>query len=147
VSVFGDYGYFRDEPAGITRRNGVTAGLSVTLAEQARHSLTADVGAGVLNEARVIGADISSATWSGGALYKLKLSDTADLTDDVRLLGLFDDADDWRATHAIAVTARLTSLLSLKAANVVRYAHVPPPGFKRTDTMTTIALVASFERP
>jgi putative salt-induced outer membrane protein len=146
LSAFGDYSYFRDQPAGILRRNSLTAGLSTTLSDDDGHKLTADVGAGAIREIRAIGADVSSATWSVGAAYAFKISDTASLTDDVRILGLFDRKDDWRVTHALAVTAKLNSLFSLKFSSVVRYARVPPPGFKRADTTTTIALVAAFKR-
>jgi putative salt-induced outer membrane protein len=146
VSAFGDYGYYQDEPAGIRHRHGVTGGLAFKIIDRARQTLGADVGAGYLNEKRIAGADLASATWAGGTSYKLKLSDTSEITDDIRLLGLFDDADDWRATHALALTARLTSVLSLKVSNIVRYANVPPPGFKRTDTTTAVALVASFKK-
>ena len=33
---------------------------------------------------------------------------------------------------------------SLKVANTIRYVSQPVPGFKSTDTMTSIALVAKF---
>jgi putative salt-induced outer membrane protein len=146
LSAIGDYGYFRDEPAGVSSRNAVTGGLAFKIATGPTHTFTVDGGLGYLNEQRVAGAEVSSAAYTGGALYKLKLSDTADLTDEMRLHGTFDDADDWRGAHTIALTARLTTLLSLSVSNVVRYANFPPPGFKRTDTTTAVALVASFKR-
>jgi putative salt-induced outer membrane protein YdiY len=43
-----------------------------------------------------------------------------------------------------AITARLTQLFSLKVSNTVRYSHAPVPGFKHTDTNTSVALVAKF---
>lgn len=146
LSAFGDYGYFRDKPAGVTQRHAVTGGLSYKVVTAARQTLTADAGFGYLNEQRLTGSEVSSAVYSGGTAYTLKLSDTADLTDDLRLLGTFSRAEDWRLAHTIAVTARLTELLSLKVSNVVRFANFPPPGFKKTDTTTSVALVASFKR-
>ena len=146
LSAFGDYGFFRDEPAGVTSRNGVAGGLSWKAITSERQALAIDGGVGYLKESRVADDDVSSATWLTGIAYKLKLSDTAELTDDLRLLGTFENGDDWRLTHTIAVTARLTSLLSLKVSNLLRYAHFPPAGFKETDTTTAIALVASFKK-
>jgi ubiquinone/menaquinone biosynthesis C-methylase UbiE len=46
--------------------------------------------------------------------------------------------------QAAAITARLTQLFSLKVSNTIRYAHAPVPGFKDTDTTTSVALVAKF---
>ena len=146
LSAFGDYGYFQDERAGILRRNMITGGVAWQIADGPRHKLAADAGLGYLSERRVAGADVSSPTYSGGALYKLSLSETAELVADARLLGPFDNTDDWRGTHTIALTARLTTLLSLKVSNTIRYANFPPPGFKKTDTTTAVALVASFKR-
>jgi putative salt-induced outer membrane protein len=146
LSAFGDYGFLRDKPAGVTSRHAVGGGLSLKAIADARQTLSIDGGLGYLEESRLAGDDISSAIWLTGAAYKLKLSETAELTDDLRLLGTFDRGEDWRLTHSIAVTARLTSLLSLKVSNHLRFANFPPAGFKKTDTTTAIALVASFKR-
>jgi len=146
VSAFGDYRYFDNEPAGVAHRNSVAGGVLFKLVEQARQSLTADTGIGYLNEQRIGSADISTATWEAGALYKLKLSANSDLSNEARLLTSFDNSDDWRAVNAFALTAKINSLFSLKFANVVRYSHFPPAGFKTTDTTTSIALVASFKK-
>ena len=146
LSAFGDYGFYRDKPAGVRSRHAVAGGLSLKAIADARQTLSIDGGIGYLDESRVAGDDVSSAIWLAGATYKFKLSETAELSDDLRLLGTFDQGDDWRLTHSIAVTARLTSLLSLRVSNLLRYANFPPAGFKKTDTTTAIALVASFKR-
>ena len=63
------------------------------------------------------------------------------------MTGLFDRAEDWRIGNLASLTAKLTDVLSLKASYAVRYANFPVPGFKTTDTTTSIALVAKFARP
>jgi len=147
VAFFGEYAFFKDEFAGIDARNGVTGGLMFTLIKDARNTLTADAGVGYLNEKRLTGDDISSGTYSGGAAYKLKLSENADITDEFRFLGVMDNGDDWRVSNTVAVTAKLTSVFSLKFSNTVRHMNFPPPGFIATDTITSVALVASLKRP
>jgi putative salt-induced outer membrane protein len=146
LSAFGDLGLFRDEPAGISSRAALTGGLAFKVVASARQTLALDAGLGYLDEHRLTGTNISSAVYSGGETYKLKLSDTADLSDDLRLLGTFDRGEDWRLDHTIALTAKLTTLLSLKVSNQIRFANFPPPGFKKTDTTTAVALVAGFKR-
>jgi hypothetical protein len=76
--------------------------------------------------------------------YRWKLSPTAELTEDARVIGTFEQADDWRVDQTLAIVARLTTLFSLKASNTVRYANNPVVGFQNTDTNTAIALVAKF---
>ena len=145
LSAFGEYAYFRDRFAGVANRNAVTGGLAIHLVTTDRHKLSADVGVGYLDESRLTGDDVSSGTYGFGAGYVLKLSETAEITDDLDLVGTFDRSEDWRLDHTIAVTAKLTSLLSLKVSNAVRFANFPAPGFKKTDTLTSVALVASFK--
>ena len=144
LSAFGEYAYFRDTFAGVAHRNSLVGGLSYKLVNAPRHLVFADAGLGYMNEQRLEGDDVSSATWSLGAGYKWKISDTAEFTEDVRMTGIFADASDWRVLQMAAVTARLTTLLSLKVSNTIRYAHAPVPGFKDTDTNTSVALVAKF---
>jgi hypothetical protein len=146
VSTFGEYAYFRDRFAGVANRNSLSAGVVLTAVNSARQKLTADLGVGYLKETRLAGADISSATWGTGALYVLKLSDTSELSDDLGIVGTFDHGDDWRLDHTIALTAKVTSAVSLKVSNAVRFSNFPAPGFKKTDTVTSVALVASFKR-
>lgn len=146
ISAFGEYAYFADEFAGIDHRNSVGGGLSFKLVDRPAHRLTADTSLGYLNEQRLTGADISSATYGFGSTYRWTISETATLDDEARFTGPFEDADNWRFAHIISVTARLTQLLSLKVSNTIRHQHLPPPGFKSTDTATSIALVAKFSR-
>lgn len=146
ISGFGELGLFRDEPAGINSRTTVAGGLAFKIAETARAAFAADAGIGYINERRVLGANISSTTFGAGTDLKVKLSETATLTDDVRFTSILENGEDWRLAHTIAVAAKLTEVLSLKVSNQVRFANLPPPGFKKTDTTTAVALVASFKK-
>jgi putative salt-induced outer membrane protein YdiY len=146
LSAFGEYGYFRDTFAGIDSRNSVNGGLSIKLIDTDRQQLSADGLLGYLNEQRVTGDDISSATYGFGGDYKLKISPTATLDEDARFVGTFDRAEDWRFVQAFSVTAQMTTILSLKFSNVVRYSNFPAATFKKTDTTTSVALVAKFKK-
>jgi putative salt-induced outer membrane protein len=147
ASAFGEYGYFRDRFAGIANRQTIAGGLAAKIVARARHTLTADAGVGYLNEDRLAGEDLSDAIYTTGAKYVAKISETAELADEVALVGTFSRREDWRLAHTIAVTARLTAVLSLKVSNGVRYSRSPAPGFKRTDAITSVAVVAKFSRP
>lgn len=147
LAGYGEYVYFRDEFAGVDHRNSVAAGLSYKLIDRAAHLLSLDGALGYLNEDRLVGDNVSSATYGAGTSYRWTLSETATVTDDLRFTGVFDAADNWRFLHNLSVTARLTGLLSLKASTTVGYVNLPVPGFKSTDTSTAIALVAKFTRP
>jgi putative salt-induced outer membrane protein YdiY len=145
VSLFAEYAYFRDRFAGVANRHQAIGGVSVAIVTAGRHRLSADGGAGFLDETRLAGANISSATYNGGTSYTLKISDTADLSDSLALVGTVDRSEDWRLVHVVALTAKVTSAVSLKVSNAIRYANFPATGFKTTDTITSIALVSAFK--
>ena len=144
LAGFGEYGFFRDRFAGIGHRNSVAGGLTFKLIESAAHLLSVDGALGYLDENRLVGENVSSATYGTGSSYRWKLSETATVSDDLRFTGIFSNSDDWRVLQAAAVTARLTQLLSLKLSNTISFVNLPVPGFKSTDTNTSIALVAKF---
>jgi putative salt-induced outer membrane protein YdiY len=144
AAAFGEYTYFRDEFAGIEHRNTAVGGLSYKVLNQAMQVLSVDGGLGYLRERRQIGPDVSSGTYAFGGAYSVKVSPTAELTEDVRFTGIFSAGEDWRVANIVAVAARLTTLFSLKASYGIRYVNLPVPGFKNTDTSTAIALVARF---
>ena len=56
----------------------------------------------------------------------------------------FAESSDWRTANIVALTAKLTTLLSLKVSNTVRYVNAPVAGFEKTDSITSVALVAKF---
>jgi putative salt-induced outer membrane protein YdiY len=144
LQAFGQHSYLRDLFSGVQHRNNTEGGLSYLLLQTVRHTLSADGGLGYLNEKRTIGATLSTPTLGTGGRYKLRLSETSDLTED--LLLTFDLADEgtWRVNQAIALTATVVPLVSLKLSNVIRYVDEPVLGFEQTDTITSAALVLSF---
>ena len=146
LSAFGSYGFLRDKPAGVSSNQSIAGGLAYKVIDVTRVQFTADAGLGYLSENRLTGDDVKSAIATFGTLFKAKLTETTDLTDELRINTTFDDASDWRLGHIVSLTVKMSEIFSLKVSNQIRYANLPPPGFKKTDTTTAIALVASFKQ-
>jgi putative salt-induced outer membrane protein len=144
LSTYGRYAYLRNTFAGIEHRNSISGGLEYEVLTGPVHLLKTNAGIGYANEQRVIVEDLSTAEFLTGAGYKWVFSPTADLTNDFNLSMSFEDAGDWRMANIVALTAKLTTLLSLKLTNTVRYVNEPVEGFDTTDTLTSVALVAKF---
>lgn len=144
LSAFGEYSYFRDEFAGVDHRNNLLAGLAYKVLDLPEHQFFVDAGFGYLNEQRLAGEDVSTGTYAFGGGYKWKISPSAEFADDVRYTGTFADSSDWRLANIASLTTRITTIFSLKLSNTIRYAHQPVEGFKDTDTLTSVALVAKF---
>jgi putative salt-induced outer membrane protein len=143
-SLFSQWMYLHDGFAAIDHRNSITGGLAYELIAPAPHELWVDGGLGYTNEQRLIGDDISTAIAVTGLRYKFKLSETAEISDDLGLEFSLSDGDNWRLGNIAAVGANLTTLLSLKLSHTTRYVNAPAPTIETTDTITAIALVAKF---
>jgi putative salt-induced outer membrane protein YdiY len=145
LSAFVRYGFLHDRFAGIDARNIVEGGLSYLLVNAAPQTLTVDASFGYAHESRVDPPDLSDPLLATGAVYRLKLSQAADISDDARFsVAVSDGGDDWRFANIASVNSKLNSFLSLKVSNTVRYVHAPSPNFETTDTITAVALVAKF---
>lgn len=144
LQAFGQHAYLRDLFAGVEHRNNTEGGLTFLLAETVRHTLSVDAGLGYLNEQRTVGDALSTATAGTGARYKFKLSETSDITEELRASFDLSDEGTWRMFQSLALTAKVAAPLSLKISNVVRYVDEPVEGFEKTDTITSAALVLSF---
>jgi putative salt-induced outer membrane protein len=144
LMLFGQYGYLRDRFAGIEHRNSIDGGVAYLLLEDARHKLVVDGSLGYANEQRLLDDDISTATAGAGGVYILKLSENAQVTEDAHFNFSLSDGADWRFTNIAGVTAKLTTLFSLKVTNTIRYVNEPALGFDSTDMITAVALVAKF---
>jgi putative salt-induced outer membrane protein YdiY len=144
LSGFGQYDYQRDSFAGILHRNALVAGVAYSALEDATEKFIVDGGLGYAHESRLTAASLSTATLGGGAVYELHLTDTSELSEDGHLVFSLSQGSDWRFTNTAAVSAKATTLWSLKLANTIRYLNFPDPGFRNTDVTTSIALVAKF---
>jgi putative salt-induced outer membrane protein len=144
LSAFGRYGYLHDRFAGIEQRHTLEGGVAYLLVNAIPHTLTVDGALGYAHEGPVLGFARSNGIVTTGARYTLKISDTAELNDDTRLVFSLADGHDWRVASVAGVTAKLTTRLSLKCSNTIRFVNEPVLGFERTDTITAVALVAKF---
>ncbi len=144
LEAFGRADYVVNRFAGIDYRTTIDAGLGWLLYEDARHSLKVDGAAGVTHESRLAGENLTFSVGSAGALYKFKLSTTAELTEQALLSTDLGEFGNWRLQNGLALTATLTRVFSLKVSHELKRINRPVPGFERTDTILAAALVASF---
>jgi len=144
LSGFVRHGYLRDRFAGIDNRNNPEAGLAYAAIVTAPHRLVVDAALGYAREGRVAGDDLSAGTGALGALYTLRFSDTADFTNDWRGVVALDRIADRRFSNVASVSAKLTTIFSLKVSNTIRFVNAPVLGFEKTDAITAIALVMKF---
>jgi putative salt-induced outer membrane protein len=149
LKAYGQFNYFQNEFAGIENRYAVEGGLSYMLLMYPRHTLEIDGGPGYTKEDRVetigiLDEDLSFATARVGAIYRWKLSDTAEFGEDAGFTFNLNDGNDWRFANATYIAAKVISIFALKLSYTLTYLNNPVPGFGKTDTITSAAVVAKF---
>ena len=128
IDVFAEGLYYRNTFSGVDSRVGATA----------------EAGIGYTHEDPLIGDSFDYAALRGGLNFAWKFSKSAAFTEDAYFTDNLDNTDDWLFRSTTAVVADLTSIFALKASYTYLYDNVPTPGFKKRDTITSIALVAKF---
>lgn len=142
--LFGRYGFLADRFAGIEARNTIDGGLGYKLLLGPVHTLRADAGLGYTREARVTGEDQAFVLANVGSAYKWQISASADLTDAAIFTQSLEEGDAWRFNNALAITAALTRVFSLKLSHDVKFNNSPAFGFEKTDRLMSAAIVAKF---
>lgn len=144
LSVFAGHEFLRDRFAGIRHRNTVDAGLGYAAIKNARHELALRIGTGYASEHRLAAPNRSSGIATAAAAYRLKLSESAAFEDEIQAVTALDGGRDQRVNHTASLTAKLTTLFSLKVKHATRWVRSPVPGFRKTDAAMGVALVAKF---
>ncbi len=134
----------RDRFAGIDLRAVAEAGVTYKALTGPEHELAFDVGATFTKEERLNAKDRTFAGALAGVTYAYVISESAKITERLMFYPNFDETDDWRLSSETAAQAALSKRFALKLGFILRYDHVPPPGFDTTDTTTTASVVWSF---
>ncbi len=144
LTLRGQYAYQRDRFAGIRNRHTIEAGVAFAAVTSERQRLTLKAAAGYAHEARVAAGTVSAAIATSGLTYTLELSDTASFDNETVAETSLEDAGDQRLQNVASLTARVNATFSLKVKHTWRWVKTPPPGFRKADTITAVALVATF---
>ncbi len=144
LEAFGRFGYLVDRFAGIERRSTLDGGLGYKLLTGPVHTLRADAGLGYSRESRITGNDQSFPLANFGGAYRFQPSKTTDITNAAIATAALNDGDAWRFSNAFALTAAVAGVFSLKLSHDLKFNNAPVAGFKKTDRLMSVALVAKF---
>ena len=144
AAVFVQYDFLNSRFAGISQRHTLVVGASYKVVATAHNTLRLDGGVGYASETPVGLARTSTGTALVGAGYQVKLSATSDISEEARWVESLSQGGDWRFDNTAALTAKITTKFSLKVSHITHVVNLPTPGFKRTDTIASAALVAKF---
>lgn len=133
-----------DRFAGYRHRYQPFLGLGQEVFKSGRQQWAFELGAGYLNEQRLVGPRVDSASGRAYTLYSWGLSDTASFSQDGEYLHSFDQPRDYHLNTGTSLTATLSTHLSMKTSFSWKYSHSPPETFKRNDTLTQVSLLITY---
>jgi putative salt-induced outer membrane protein len=146
LALYGQYDFLRDVFAGVEQRHVIEGGISYLAVNAEPHRLRFDAGLGYLHEERP-DENLNTATLTFAAPYRFTISPTSQFAYVPRFLLPLSDTGAWKFDQDVALTAAINTLLLLKVSHTLRYSADPPEGFKKTDTIMAVALVAKIKRP
>jgi putative salt-induced outer membrane protein len=146
LEIFGRLAYARDRFAGIDSRVALDMGVAYTAVDSPVHTLTLEAGGGMTSEGRVDTEDLRFAVATGTFAYGRKITPALEVRDELGLTADLMSGRNWRAKNALILQATLTRMLSVKLSHAIEHRNLPVPGFGRTDSRTSGALVFSFRK-
>lgn len=144
TDVFGRAEYLVDRFAGIDHRATIDGGLGWILLDDGRRSLKVDGAVGMTRESRLRGKDLAFASASGTGHFMWKITPTATFIERLTLTTDISETGNWRLQNGASVTVTVTRILSARLGHELKRINRPVPGFGRTDTTLSAALVAKF---
>jgi len=134
----------KDRFAGIKDRHDVGLGLGRNLLDTADDKLSLEAGGGYIFEDRLRSENKSFGTYRGYAKYIRTLSATANASQDLEYIGNMQDTKGYRMNAETALVASISTHFSLKTSYLWKYVNSPAAGFKKTDTLTSMAIIVNY---
>jgi len=134
----------RDPFAGVASRWFGGPGVSAAVVQAARDTLVIETGVAGQRERSITNVTQSFAAVRTAASFKHRLGATAFLTENMEWVANLKVSGDQRVNSETALTAPLSQQIAVRVAYVIRFDHLPEPGFKTTDRILTTGVQVAF---
>ena len=78
------------------------------------------------------------------SLYKWQLSEATTLNEHATITTDVAELGNWRLQNGLNLAHNLTRLLAIRFSHELKHVNRPVPGFRKTDTVISAALVTKF---
>ena len=144
ASLFANLAYLQNFFAGFSSRYSADLGYSFGIFQNDAHKLNGEISFGYQIERRTSGVDNDFLNFASALIYEYVLSKTSKFSSALRFKENLETTSDWRLNWDNSLSVRMTEMLSLQVGFVVGHLNVPVAGKLKTDTATTLAVVANF---
>ena len=140
--AFGGLRYENDKFSGFEYQASASAGLGYKFYDTDKIKLSGQAGLGYRRlKDSVTGASSGNAVFVAGMDYENAITATTKIVDKFHAES---GSDDTLLTNFLGVEVKMSDRLALSAGLDARQNTKPPPGKKKTDTITTLNLVYAF---
>ncbi|HEY0875117.1 MAG TPA: DUF481 domain-containing protein [Vicinamibacterales bacterium] len=144
ADIFGRAEYRVDRFAGISDRITAEGGFGWLLIQRPAHSVKVDGGGGLTHESRLAGDSLTFASATITSLYKWQISSTTTLNEEATISTDVTRFQGWRLQNGLNLAHNLTRILAIRISHELKHVNRPVPGFRKTDTVVSAALVTKF---
>lgn len=142
--VFERYRWDRNLIAGVIHRHDFSAGVGRELRKTPKDLWIGELAPGYLIEERLNDRRKNFASARAYTNYTRDLSATAKFSQDAEYTLSLKDSRDARCGTETALTAALSTNLSVKNSFIWRHDSRPPLGKRKDDTILSVSLLASY---
>jgi putative salt-induced outer membrane protein YdiY len=144
IGLYGLGQFDRNTFAGVDYNFEEGGGFAVTPVLPKRHRLEIDAGIAYVEQKLLPDSIDHHAVARGAITYRYTFGKDTYAQEAIEGLPDLHDEKDFRVNSETDLVAPLSRHLALKLGYAIRYANLPPPGFKTTDRLFTSDLQASF---
>ncbi|MBA3852934.1 MAG: hypothetical protein C0503_00885 [Gemmatimonas sp.] len=144
-SAFATVAYDRNSFAGIERRFEENIGLSWRAIRAPKDSLRIEAGGSVTQQKSTTGVINDFPAGRAAFAYRHLFSEASYFLQTVEAIPNFKDTEDFRVNTESSVVAPISARIGVKVSYVVRFDHLPEPGFQKTDRIFTTGVQITFE--
>lgn len=142
--LFEKVGWDKNRFAGIDNRYDSSVGAGREIWKTPKNDWLVELGGGYISEERTVGPRNDFGSGRFYTKYVHTISPTANFSQDGEYLINVEDDADYRAKTETALTAAMSTHLSLKVSYKWMHVGRPPVGFHKNDTLTTVGLLVNY---
>ncbi|MDH5233363.1 MAG: DUF481 domain-containing protein [Gemmatimonadota bacterium] len=143
-ALFVGAAFDRDRFSGIERRFEELVGLQARVLGSATDTVLVEGGGSFTQKTGIDGIQQNFPSARGAAVWRHVFSKAAYFQQNVEYLPNLKQTIDWRVNSESAVVAPISAMIGVKLSYVVRYDHLPEPGFTDTDKLFTTGIQITF---
>ncbi len=148
TSLFLSTQYDKNIFSGIDQRLTYETGIGYSFIKKERLNWTLSLGVGHIDERRINTSNMiereSFTTISYSSLFSWDISKSTRFDNQIKYITNTESSEDWRYENISSLSTILTDIFSVKASYTSQKLNSPPDGKRKTDSISTISLVAKF---